>query len=130
MTSYTTDESLYKVVVKNASDRLGLELKLGQNILSEEQIKALSRAQLVAHICALRKRAGLEPAVKGLVENFYVEDAKIFVREEAVAEPSPPTTPIVKHPPVGAVTPPDPMAMFLAMIQTMEVQKGRTKKKD
>ena len=123
MTSYTNDESLYKTVSKNTTERLGLEFKLGQNIFSEEQVKALSRIQLIAYVCALRKKAGLESAVKGLVENFNAEDAKIFVREGAAAEPSPPTTPLTKHLPAGTVTPPDPMTMFLAMMQTMEVQR-------
>ena len=69
MTSYTNDEALYKAVLRCGNDRLIPELRIGQRILTEEQIKGLSRVHLVAYVCSLRKGAGLESAVKGLVEN-------------------------------------------------------------
>ena len=78
MTSYTNDEALCKAVVRCGNDRLIPELKIGQKILTEEQIKGLSRAQLVAHVCSLRKGAGLESAVKGMVEKTLMWKTQKF----------------------------------------------------
>jgi len=86
--------------VKSNSERLVKELTTAQNVLNETEIKALSRASLVAHIVELRFHVGTTSPITKFVSDFtlaHVDEEVSFLggdipvdtaQEKILGEPS------------------------------------------
>src|SRR5206468_941522 len=81
-----TEEELRKIVVKESSSRLKLELGVGQRVLSESQITSLDRKHLVAYIVAMRSMALQQTPVKILVSGFDPNKVKVLGEIDAGEE--------------------------------------------
>ena len=69
-----TKAEIHKIVNKDSNERLISELTRGQNKLSVQQIRALTRPVLVANVTALRFVAGQSNAVQNIVQGFIPID--------------------------------------------------------
>src|SRR5277367_4494956 len=65
-----TQKELKDIVTRESSDRLSAELRVGTKTLTETQIENLSRADLIANVCALRTCAKQHVSVKQLIPHF------------------------------------------------------------
>ena len=65
-----TDSEIYQMVIKDQTPRLIHELSNYQTVISAEEVKLLSRSELVFAVTALRKQSNNLNACKELVANF------------------------------------------------------------
>src|SRR3989442_885225 len=85
MAAAVTLENIKKAVVREASERLRSELKLGQKGLSDTEILALDRVTLISYVVALRFKSNQLTAVKHEVMDFDYKKV-ILLTEAEVAE--------------------------------------------
>src|SRR3989442_10747248 len=82
MASAITLENIKKAVIREASDRLRNELKLGQKGLTDTEILALDRITLVSYVVALRFKSNQLTAVKQEVIDFDYKKVALLTEAE------------------------------------------------
>ena len=65
-----SDAELKDIVTKTASEKLIKELTVGQAYFTETEILSMDRADLILHVCTLRKLARQSVSVKSIVSGF------------------------------------------------------------
>jgi len=101
-------------VQKDASARLNFEISRAQNVLSEDEIAALSRTQLVSYIVHLRRLAGQTGSIQALVADFDKSQVVFFPEPEEGKVGAAPRTP------TAVTNPTDPTIMFLQYLAMQE----------
>src|SRR2546425_8354341 len=81
-----TLENVKKAVIKEGSDRLRGELKIGQKGITDAEILILDRKQLVSIIIALRVKAGQISAVRQEIIDFDYKKVPTIEGEMAELE--------------------------------------------
>ena len=64
------DTDLKTIVTKDNTERLRAELKVGQNVFTDETVDTMQRRELIEHVVTLRRLAGQTTAVRAVVPDF------------------------------------------------------------